>query len=101
MSRLNDKPREFKQPRRRLIRWATRGEVPASVVGFHRVPDPRAFSSEQMTDLFRSDRRPRVPERLVQGAMSVQLNLRGEGRIPAEAHNLGLVGSTPTPATKP
>ena len=69
MSRLNDKPREFKQPRRRLIRWATRGEVPASVVGFHRVPDPRAFSPEQVADLFH------VPERLVQGAMRVEVKL--------------------------
>jgi len=75
VSRLNDKPREFKQPRRRLIRWATRGELPASVVGFHRVPDPRAFSSEQMADLFRLDRRPRAPERLVQGAMRIEVKL--------------------------
>ena len=81
MSKLNTAAREFKNPRRVLLRWPTRGELPASLVGFHRPADPR--------------------ERVVQGAFSATINLRGKGRLPAEAHNLSPVGSTPAPATKP
>jgi len=80
MSRVRNAPGyEAKNPKLRLLRWPTRGEQPASVVGFHRPADPRG--------------------RVVQAAMVVEFNPRGKGRSPSEVHTLAFVGSTPTPAT--